>query len=148
MCTFDEESTLLFQHILEPKKDSTCIRELSIGNYNTFHEISTGSVTVNILAPKQVDDNESETGTITSLDLLDLRDLCNNDFALVCDALSANPTGIQTRRLCLGRIGTADCDTMLRCLPKLLYVKQLSIEDVDYGASHENLLHALRQNGS
>jgi hypothetical protein len=147
-CKFDEESTLLFEQILEPKEGLTCIRELSIGLNIKFHELSTGNMAVNILAPNQVSDDGSKPGKITSLDLLDMRGSNNADLTLVCDALGANPTAIQLQFLRFGNINTTGCDALIRSLPKLLYLKQLSVESVVPGVSSENLLCALRENGS
>ena len=147
-CKFDEESTALFQHILEPKKDSSCIRELRFGRCNTFYRLSTGTMVVNILAPSQAGENGSKAGKITSLDCLDMSGSHNDDFAAVCDALGSNPTGIHLRRLCCGGIDTVGYDALIRCLPKLLFLKQLSIDFVVDRVSWKNLLPALRQNGS
>ena len=85
---------------------------------------------------------------ITLLDLLDLSGSDNADFALVCDALGANPTGIQLKQLCFGCMDRTGCDALIRCLPKLLSLKQLFIQSVVYGVRSEHLLCALRQNGS
>ena len=138
----------MFQHILEPKKDSTCIRELRIGAYTTFHELSLASVVVNILAPKQVGGGGSKTEKITSLDLLDMSGSDNADLASVIDAVGANPTGIQLQGLHFFDLSDTGWDSLIRCLPKLLYLKQLSINFVADRVSPENLLRALRQNGS
>jgi hypothetical protein len=147
-CVFDKKSTLLFQHILDPKKDSTGIRELIFGSANQFRDdLSTGSVIVNILAPNQVGDEGTKTSQIKSLDLLDLTSSNNTDLALVCDALGANPTGIQLQWFRFGGINSAGCDALIRCLPKMLHLKHLVIESVVYGLSSDNLLWALRQNG-
>jgi hypothetical protein len=150
LCEFDEESTLLFQHILEPKKDSTTIRELKFGPDNTFHKLSTGSVVVNILTPNQVGDDATDTGKITSLDLLDMTESDTTDLVLVCDALCANATGIRLQRFHVGSIDDTGCDALTRCLPQLLYLKQLSIESVASVVHGVNsrLLRALHQNGS
>ena len=138
----------MLQHILEPKKDSTCIRELSIGVENEFYDTSTGNMAVKILAPNQVSDDGPKAGTITSYDLLDMSGSSNSDFAVVCDALGANPTAIQLQRLRFGRIDDIGCDALIRSLPKLLCLKQLVIDSVAQGGSSKNLLCALRRNGS
>jgi hypothetical protein len=156
-CTFDLESTRLFQSILELQnsENQNSIRKLVIGHANTFAS-PIGQVVVNMLRPEE--EQEAATKKVVSLEELDMTGDMNGvvpfrsaDFVEICGALGANSADIQLQQFRYGRIDNEGCEALTACLPKLLYLKALSIRDI---AQHvtlskmKELIGGLRRNGS
>jgi hypothetical protein len=155
-CSFDLESTMLFQDILKPKNDDSTIRELLLGEV-TFDQRPLGSVVATILSPKQVDDvNGSKKGEILSLDMLVIRGKPDDDLQSFFEILGDKATSmrLQCVRLNGGRLDLSGCDALAACLPKLIYLSKLAILNVAAPALNgssvhkKRLLGALKQNWS
>jgi hypothetical protein len=158
-CNFDVESTSLFADILKPKIFKNTIRELHFKNNINFGGRPVGAVVASMLSPKQIDgDDGSKKDEIMALDVLSMTvsPFSIASLAPVFKILGNKAASIQLHcfRYHYGRLDLAGCDALAASLPKLIYLKELSLLNVDARPLNgsqmrrERLLRALKQNWS
>jgi hypothetical protein len=158
-CEFDLESTILLHDILKPKNGKITIRELHLTGMsnNHFQQRAIGTVVTSILSPKHVDDdNGSKKDEIIKLDVLSMDEGLDGNLQSVFEILGNKATSIQLRcfRYTSGWLDLAGCEALAVCLPKLIYLEEVTIHNgVDRALAgsplfNDRLLRALKQNGS
>jgi hypothetical protein len=159
-CKFDSEATSVFVGFMKQPKGTIkmSIRVLVISRaFHMFANTTMGKVAASILTmPETQGDTTRLCSTIgSSLQVLELdRASVFCDFVGFCDAFGASASQIRLPCLRSESILYSDLTTLNRCLPELVYLRELDIHDVDEtdGAIDPsgalNFVRALRQNGS
>ena len=128
-CSLDEEATRLFRDIFYSTENK--IRELHVHGLTVSGGLSAYEVMAEILAPPgDQKSNDSEAEKISLLEVLDLGRMQGNigSAATIYEALGANPKGIRLQRFRDSSwFDAASSVALSACLPKLLYLKELSI---------------------
>jgi hypothetical protein len=147
---FNIESMRLFQSIFKAKQDENWIRELHLRGQIDFGNQSAGDLMAEILTALPEDEPaDAKAEKISFLEVLDVG--MGRLIVSVCKALGANPKGIRLQCFRCGVLDNAGCISLVACLPDLVHLQRISIEDVGRDIAHgrkEKLLLGLQQNGS
>ena len=144
-CSFNLEASDVFRCFVQTCETRSSIRELSFDGTFGLGAQFTGVLLGYWLI--LLDENQGAGSSIaSSLQILDL----GSNLAGFFLALEDNASRILLPCLhCRDHMGRADWDALNRCLPKLVYLKELYIAGLEGGdVSSRGFLDALRKNGS
>ena len=151
-CTIDSEATNVFRTFMQSCETRSSIRELCIDSVNdgVFEGSSDRAILASMVTmPDENQGTGSSSSIGSSLQMLDLGN--GNVFAGFCDAFAANASRIRLPCLCTDISTDGDWETLNRCLPKLVYLKELEFHpfrDRDEDGISRGLVAALGTNGS
>ena len=148
-CKFNLEATDVFRCFMQKCETGSSFRELCIGgDVYMFEGGSAGAMLASMLTTP---DEKQATGSTyaSSLQVLNL----DSDFAGFWDAFAANASRIRLPCLRPRISSNADWEALNRCLPKLVYLKELDFRNEYYihrwvNCNSRNFISALQTNGS